>query len=215
MFPANKITPVSAALVLSVSVILMLTAYAVINPSTPPVELQGVLRPDYKLLQPVELVDHDSIPFSDKRFIGKWSIVFFGFLSCPDVCPNTLHVLNSVQRRLKREIKDTEADIQVVFVSVDPARDTTKKIGEYIDFFNSGFIGVTGIKAEIDNLAQQFNAGYIIEEENHSGQYNVAHTSALFLVDPQGRLVASFSQPHYAEIISTQYIKIVEYLKNG
>jgi len=215
MFSANKITPVSAALVLTVSVILMLAAYAVVKPSVPPNELQGVLRQDYKPLQPIRLIDQSSIPFDDQRFIDKWSIVFFGYLSCPDVCPTTLHELNRVESQLKQEIGSTESTLQIVFVSVDPDRDSTKKIGEYINFFNSEFVGVTGTKNELDELTRQFGAGYIIEEELTPGQYNVAHTSALFLVDPLGRLVASFSQPHHAKTISTQLLKIMDYLSNS
>ena len=99
-------------------------------------------------------------------------------------------------------------DMQVVFISVDPARDTPEKLANYITYFNKDFIGATANKAEIDKLTRQFGAGYIFEEETSAGGYNVAHTSAIFLVDPYGRLVASFSQPHQPATIVSQYKKI-------
>jgi protein SCO1/2 len=102
-------------------------------------------------------------------------------------------------------------DMQVVFVSVDPDRDTVEKLADYITYFNKDFIGTTASKEKIDKVAQQFGAGYIMEAETSAGVYNVSHTSAIFLVDPYGRLVASFSQPHQPTTITTQYQKIRKY----
>ena len=112
---------------------------------------------------------------------------------------------------LEDETGEVPADMQVVFISVDPERDTTEKLAAYITHFNSKFIGATSAKTEIDKLTRQFGAGYILEPETAPGQYLVAHTSAIFLVDPFGRLVASFSQPHYATTITSQYQKIQQY----
>jgi protein SCO1/2 len=102
-------------------------------------------------------------------------------------------------------------DMQEVFISVDPDRDTPEKLAAYMAYFNPEFIGASANKAEIDRLSRQFGAGYIIEPETAPGQYLVAHTSAIFLVDPLGRLVAVFSQPHYPTSINSLYEDIRAY----
>ena len=105
--------------------------------------------------------------------------------------------------------------MQVIFVSVDPARDSTENLARYVSHFNKKFIGATAGKGAIERLTRQFGADYVLEEETAPGQYLVAHTSAIFLVDPSGRLVASFSQPHYAATLLSQYRKITAYFSGS
>ena len=143
--------------------------------------------------------------------VNKWTFVFFGYTSCPDICPTTLYVLNSVQGLEDDKAGGDAIDMQVVFISVDPKRDSTEKLAKYMRYFNKKFIGATASKTKIDRLTRQFNAGYIVEPETSPGQYLVAHTSAIFLVDPLGRLVANFSQPHYPNTISELFEKIRVY----
>jgi len=211
----KKIFPSGTVFLFGLFLTVMLVTYLLVRPSAPPPELVGVLRPEFRLLQPFELTDHNKVIFDQERLEGKWTLVFFGYTSCPDICPATLYVLNSVQGLLEDETGEVPADMQVVFISVDPERDTTEKLAAYITHFNEQFIGATASKTEIDKLTRQFGAGYIIEEETAPGHYLVAHTSAIFLVDPFGRLVASFSQPHYPKTITTQYQKIQEYFYNN
>ena len=101
--------------------------------------------------------------------------------------------------------------MQVVFISVDPDRDSSEKLADYVTYFDKDFIGTTADKIKIDKVTQQFGAGYIADPETSAGVYNVSHTSAIFLVDPYGRLVATFSQPHQAATITSQYKKIRKY----
>jgi protein SCO1/2 len=207
----KKIFPSGTAFLFGLFLIVMLVTYLLVRPPAPPPELLGVLRPEFRLLQPFELTDHNKDIFDQKRLKGKWTLVFFGYTSCPDICPATLYVLNSVQGLLEDETGEVPADMQVVFISVDPERDTTEKLAAYITHFNKRFIGATADKTAIDKLTWQFGAGYVLEPETAPGHYLVAHTSAIFLVDPLGRLVASFSQPHYPKTITSQYQKIQDY----
>jgi len=174
-----------------------------------------VLRPDFRPLQPFKLTDHNNEPFDESRFEGKWSFVFFGYASCPDICPTTLAILNQAQDVLETRAVITAEDMQVVFVSVDPARDTPEILGPYVKHFDERFIGATADKAEIDKLALQFGAGYLFEPETAPGQYLVAHSSMVFLTDPLGRVVAGFSQPHYPETIAGLFEKIRSYFLQG
>ena len=210
---ANKKFPAGTIFLFSLFLLVMLVTYILVKPSPPPSDLIGVLRPDLRSLHPFELTDHNNAVFNLERFEGKWSFVFFGYTSCPDICPTTLHVLNSVHGKLADEGKGDETDTQVIFISVDPERDDTEKLASYMSYFNEKFIGVTSDKEKIDKLVRQFGAGYALEPETSPDNYLVAHTSAIFLVDPFGRLVATFSQPHYPATINTLYDKIRTYFQ--
>ncbi|MDH5611494.1 MAG: SCO family protein [Gammaproteobacteria bacterium] len=172
----------------------------------------GVLRPDPRQLKSFELIDQNGKVINQQMFKNKWSFVFFGYTSCPDICPTTLHTLNSVIAMLAKNDNKLLLDAQVVFVSVDPERDTVAMLADYMAFFNRDFIGITGDKKNIDNITQQFGAGYMMDEEIAPGQYQVSHTSAIFLVTPDNKLVAAFSQPHIPGTIVSQYKKIRDYL---
>ena len=172
-----------------------------------PDELQGVLRPGPTPLQAFELIDQNRQPFDLERLKGKWSLVFFGYTSCPDICPTTLSTLNGVVKKLRADPQGL-AGMQVVFVTVDPRRDTPDVIDGYLKYFNETFLGVTGAQQDIDSLARQFGAGYVTEPETVAGQYLVSHTSSIFLVDPRGRLLAAFSPPHDPGTIADQFRQI-------
>ena len=186
----------------------MLFTYLLVKPAAPPAELQGVLRPEFRPLAPFLLSSDGHGPITERSLRDRWTFVFFGYLSCPDVCPNTLHELNAFWNRLRDESSREPEQVQVLFVSVDPDRDTPEKLASYTAYFNRRFIGATAGKGQIDRLSRQFGAGYALEAETSPGQYHVVHTSAIFLVDPYGRLVATFSQPHYSDTIARQFRQI-------
>ncbi|TNF86789.1 MAG: SCO family protein [Gammaproteobacteria bacterium] len=211
----KRIWPIGSLVIgLAFGLVLIIT-HMLVKPPAPPAELEGVLRKELRPIQTFALQTHDRGPLEAKNLRGKWSFVFFGYLSCPDVCPNTLHELNSFYRLLADESGAEPEDLQIIFVSVDPARDSTDNLARYVRHFNRRFIGATAGKGAIDRITRQFGASYLIEDETAPGQYLVAHTSAIFLVDPYGRLVASFSQPHYASTLVSQYKKITEYFASA
>ncbi len=207
----SKKIPVGTIVIFGFFLMTMVAAYYLTKPSPPPPELASVLRPAFKQLQPFELTGHHNTVFNEKNFQGKWSFVFFGFTSCAYVCPTTLNVLSSVHDLLVEDTGKISDNTQVVFISVDPDRDSIEIIAKYIAKFNKDFIGVTADKKEIDKIARQFGSGYVMDQETADGEYDVAHTSAIFLVDPFGRLVASFSQPHQPSTIASLYKKIRKY----
>lgn len=176
------------------------------NRATPPT-LQGVLRPQPKTLQVFDLIDQREQSFGLDRLRGKWSFVFFGYTYCPDICPTTLATLTAVVKRLKNDPQGP-ANIQVVFVSVDPQRDKPELIKAYLKYFDETFLGVTGVPQEIDALIRQFGADYVREPETKSGEYLVSHTSSIFLVGPRTRLLAAFPPPHYPNTVVEQFRQI-------
>ncbi len=155
----NKKFPTGTIAIFVFFLLVMAAAYIMTKPTERPADLEGVLRPDFKVLQPFKLTDHNNTVFDENRLQNKWNFVFFGYTSCPDVCPTTLFVLNSIHKLLSDETGNAPDDIQVVFISVDPARDTPEKLAEYVTYFNKDFISATADKTEIDNLAKQFGAG--------------------------------------------------------
>lgn len=172
-----------------------------------PPELQGVLRPEPKPLQAFELTDQYRQAFNLDRLKNTWSFVFFGYTYCPDICPTTLTALTGVIKQLQADPQGL-SNIQVVFVSVDPQRDTPDVLESYLQYFNEAFQGVTGAQQDIASLAYQFGAGYMREPEMASGEYLISHTSSIFLVDPHGQLRALFSPPHDPNTIVEQFRQI-------
>ena len=155
------------------------------------------------------LTDHKNLAFDLASLNGKWSFLFFGYTHCPDVCPTTLAVLASVRANLALSAVGAE-NIQFVFVSVDPNRDTAGKLRQYVNFFDPAFLGVTGDNAQIANLAGQLGAVYQVMITPGTDDYPVYHTPAVFLLDPQSRYHALFPPPLDAEAISRRFMIVRE-----
>ncbi len=147
-------------------------------------------------LPSVSLADHTGRPVDESVFEGQWDAVFFGFATCPDVCPITLQALSDAQRQLQQRGNTTVP--RIVLVSVDPERDTPEVLSEYIQNFGDGSLALTGELEEIRVLTSAlgifFDKRYVDEEF-----YTVDHSSVVLLVNPQGRVTALFSGPHRAE----------------
>lgn len=154
-----------------------------------------------------ELIDQDGSPFTQAQLRGHWSVLFFGFTHCPDVCPTTLGVL----AKARQELSDLPDELQphVVLVSVDPKRDTPQQLASYVKFFDSSFTGVTGTERSIDEFTRAIGVPVAITP-TQNGDYSVDHSAALFLIDPQGNMRALFSTPHVVSVIADDYRRIVK-----
>ena len=213
--PARRIVPVGSLVLVGLVLAFMLLTWILVKPPRPPAELHGVLRSEFRQLDAFQLSRDKRGPVTEASLRGKWSFFFFGYLSCPDVCPATLHELGRFWGLFADDPFTEPENLQMIFVSVDPERDSTEKLARYASYFNPSFIGATAGKGQIDRLTRQFSAAYVIEAETAPGEYLVSHTSAVFLVDPYGRLVASFSQPHYATTMLSQFRKILDYYEGA
>jgi len=156
-------------------------------------------------LPEVSLLDQDGQPFSQQQFKGKWSLLFFGYTNCPDICPTALQTLSLVAKELQR------SDINYVFVTVDPKRDTAAKLKGYVSFFHPDFKGLTGDKTEIDRLTQALGVIYDYEGDVESNDYIVNHYGAILVVDPQARLRAHILPPHTSKKIIKAVESIIDY----
>lgn len=153
------------------------------------------------------LMDHHDTPFTRDALTNRWTLIFFGFTHCPDICPTTLAEL----AELKAQLVDTEAnDLQVVMLTVDPARDTPARLADYVPYFHPDFLGVTGEFADILSVAQRLNAPFRKVSEPNGG-YQMEHSANVMLMNPRGDYHGFFRAPldipkMRVTLRSTQYL---------
>lgn len=182
-----------------------LASYFTSRPQAP--QIDGVLWPQSKALTAFTLDDHHGKAFTLDAMRGRWTVLFFGYTHCPDVCPVTLSVLSNALALMGEAGADPP---QVVFVSVDPKRDSLEHLAAYVSYFDPRFLGVTGDDARLQAFARQLGVLYVLTEPDANGDYLVDHTAALFLIDPRGHLVALFHAPHSAKTIAQNIPRIQE-----
>ncbi len=150
------------------------------------------------------LVDHRGRPFGHARLEGRWSLLYFGTTSCPDVCPATLQILAALG-----EYADAAPPVQRVFVSVDPLRDTPARLAAYVGYFDPQLLGVAGPLPEIGRLTRAVGAMHQRGRAvGGSRSYRVDHAASLFLVDPQARLYAILDEPVNADAFADLVRKV-------
>ena len=137
---------------------------------------------------PFTLTGSDGRTFHSARLNGRPAAIFFGFANCPDVCPTTLARLTKLRRQLG---KGDEA-LSILFITVDPERDGPAEVGSYAKLFNAPVIGLTGSPADIERVKKQFGA-FSQKVEQPGGGYSVDHTASVFLMDRNGKFVATLS----------------------
>lgn len=143
------------------------------SPLDPPVDV-----PDF------QLVDEHGQPFRLSEQRGRVVLLFFGYTSCPDVCPTTLATWRQVHEALG---KDAER-VRFVFVTVDPERDTTERLGMHVDAFHPDFVGLTGSPEALEAVYEIFDVFYEKDTSSQSALgYLVSHTATTFVLDPQGQ----------------------------
>lgn len=152
------------------------------------------------------LVAEDGRPFTRAGLENRWTLLFFGFTHCPDVCPTTLALLADVRKRLGDLPEGSRPE--VALVSVDPARDTPEAMAGYVRGFDPSFRGITGSPAAIDSFTAALGIAHR-KVPMGADQYMVDHTAAVFLIDPQARRTAVFSPPLNAADIASDYRAIL------
>lgn len=172
----------------------------------------GLLWPNPTSFPDVTLYDQKGESFSRADLEGQWSLLFFGFTHCPDICPLTLTTLNQVTQQLETRGLESEA-LNVVFISVDPQRDTPGRLQQYVSYFNQDFIGVSGQPEALDKLTRTLGAVYHIGERDAEGDYMVDHSASVFLLDPDGRLVSIFTTPHDAPAMADRIMTIRTFIQ--
>jgi protein SCO1/2 len=168
----------------------------------------ATVLPQPKSIIDFYLTDDHNKAFTNANLQKHWTFVFFGFTHCPQLCPTTLAVLNKMYQQLVQNQANPLP--QILFVSVDPDRDSPEQIHKYLQSFNPDFMGVTGTKDQIDGLTEQFNVMYAkVFADGDQSHYMIDHSGTILLLNPKGQLYAIFSTPHDASAIAKDYLKIV------
>ncbi len=179
--------------------LVLLLAGAAIYEFTKPVTFHGsVIEPPKPIADFALQSDNGLVKLSNFR--EKYVVIFFGFTSCPDVCPTTLARLKAAINTLE----DSEANqIQVIFVSVDYKRDTPESVARYAKNFNPNFIGLSGTQEQIDRATRDLGIYYKLNDPDpNTGYYSVDHTSTILVLNRQNELVITWSDSQPAEIAS-------------
>jgi protein SCO1 len=159
-------------------------------------KIQGVILPRAKTIHSFNLTDHNKIAFTLENLKGHWSVLFVGYTQCPDVCPAAMSVLKQTHHLM---IKQSLIPPEMVFISVDPERDTHKSLAEYVTYFNKKFVGVTGEQNQLKKLTQQLSVSFAkapgssgVMDEN----YLMDHSTSFMLINPDGKLQSFLTAPH-------------------
>ncbi len=182
-----------------------------------PVTEMATVLPQGKKIADYQLTNYGEKDFSNDSTREQWSLFFFGYTRCPDVCPTELYMLAELIRRIEQNPLLVAQAPQVVFVSVNPQQDKPEALRDYVRFYHPSILGVTGKQSDVDRLSRAMGAfhervyhqnGRVVafdaEDEVPEGlenSYLVNHSATIFLVNPEGDLHAVFSAPHDPDVM--------------
>jgi protein SCO1/2 len=190
--------------ILVVGLVVLVAAMFMVPRAPGPMSAATVLT-ESRALPAVDLIDAHGSRLGLDAFRGRFTLLYFGFTQCPDVCPLTLKAL--ADARAQVAARAPQAVPRVVFVSVDPERDTPAAIAEYLGHFDESFVGATGADARLAPLVAAL--GVTVEKHHHGDDhYSVTHNDTVYVIGPGAELVAIASGPHDPATLASDYIKI-------
>lgn len=154
-----------------------------------------------------ELTDTSGDTVTADDTAGEIRMLFFGFTSCPDVCPATLQKLSRAVKDMPGELQE---DTRIVFVSVDPQRDTPERIASYVNFFSERAIGLTGEEKALRELSKRYRTTFGYDAPDEEGNYNVSHSGAVYVFDREGEARLLFRPELSVEDIRADLIALAE-----
>ncbi|MET0068282.1 MAG: SCO family protein [Candidatus Thiodiazotropha sp.] len=198
MNPERRTAPLLGGAAIALA--LLLAAWFLRTPPPlpePPRLESATLLPELRPLPPFSLKDDQNQRFDNRRLLGHWTLLSFGYTHCPDICPTTLATLAEMKHRLSPDA--AAQPLQIGFVSIDPERDDARMLADYVDYFDPAFIGILGDPTDLDTLTRPLGILYRkVVTEGSALKYVMDHSASLILLDPQGRYCALFSPPHEA-----------------
>ncbi|MFT5691176.1 MAG: protein SCO1/2 [Oceanicoccus sp.] len=159
-------------------------------------------------LSAFQLTDQNGKEFGVDQLKGRWTMVFVGFTTCPDVCPTTLANLEAVRADLSLRMRPNSIP-NIVFLAVDPDRDRSV-LKEYLAYFHPNYIGLTGASTEIDKLIDNLDAYYRLDRKSpNDTQYNVIHSATVSVINPQAEVVAKINPPFHPHHTGEYLMKVI------
>ncbi len=174
----------------------------------PPIHAaSATLLPELRPLPPFSLIDHQGGVYDNQRLYGHWTLLYFGYTHCPDICPTNLALLARMKARLQQD--GLRTPLEIGFVSIDPPRDTPGQLAGYVTYFDPEFVGITGLPQAIAALTGPLGILYRkVETADSAMGYVMDHADVMVLLDPEARYFALFSQPHDAAIMARDILAI-------
>jgi len=154
---------------------------------------------------PFRLVDHNGKPFTEADLQGKWHLVFFGYTHCPDTCPTTLNELALALDKLGAK----KQQVDIVFISVDPERDTPELLKSYVASFDAPIVALTGSTDELKQATKAFRVYYAKHQPRPDGSYDMDHSAVIYIMDPQGRFTATLTPDASADTMAQRLEKLL------
>jgi protein SCO1/2 len=153
---------------------------------------------------PFQLIDQNGEPFSDADLKGKWHLIFFGYTHCPDACPTALNEMSLALDRLgmKRD------EVGVVFITVDPERDTPDALKSYVQSFDAPIVALTGSPEAVAQAAKAYRVFYA-KHPRPDGDYDMDHSAVIYVMNPEGRFTATFTPDSSADAIVQRLQKLI------
>ena len=179
------------------------------RPPLPELAAATLYPESFRKLDDFALTDQDGQTYNKNSLRNHWSLLFFGYSYCPDICPTTLYLLSKLNKEINTA--DVKHPVQIVFVSVDPQRDTPDRLKEYVGYFSPDFTGLTGNKEQIDKLVKSLGVFYRKQPAAEGQNYLVDHSAGLFLINPSAKPQALFSAPHDVEHLAHDIRLITDY----
>ena len=151
-----------------------------------------------------QLIDQNGKPFSDANLKGKWHLIFFGYTHCPDACPTALNEMSLALDRLgiKRD------EVGVVFITVDPERDTPDVLKSYVQNFDAPIVALTGSPEAVAQAAKAYRVFYA-KHPRADGDYDMDHSAVIYVMNPEGRFTATFTPDSSADAIVQRLQKLI------
>ncbi len=178
-----------------------------------PPDVQGFFWPEQKALADFEMVSHRDKPFTLADFQDRWTVLFFGYTYCPDICPVTMSVLREAMASYRDSAPPELSDISVAFVSVDGERDNPEHLANYIRFYDENWLAASGNREQVDSLTGQLGIPYEIEpHEPGAINYLVSHPGSLYLVSPDATLAALFHPPLDPATLASELLEIRRFM---
>ena len=152
-----------------------------------------------------ELIDQNNEAFNKKSLEGGWTVLFFGYTNCPDVCPTTIYKLAEIKNGIKEDLPS--ANFNTVLVTLDPDRDSAERLDEYIGYFDETMLGVTGTYENIQSFTSSLSVFY--QRINKEEGYDFNHTASIFVFDKDGSLFATMSPANTVGELESDFFTIL------
>ena len=167
-----------------------------------------VAEEEIEIGSPFKLTRHTGETISSENFRGRYMFIYFGFTHCPATCPVTLNDMTVVLRKLAKTNPDFAEKITPIFISLDPQRDTPEIIGKYISHFHERFEGMTGTYDDLIDIVNAYGSYFSYDPADAYGNYNVNHSSYIYLMGPKGKYLTHFTPDESVDQILERLLNV-------